>query len=60
VEEREGGPHPLLQVREGLHARLTRAVFYQLADLAQEDTVNGASAWVVWSHGQRFALGTTL
>jgi uncharacterized protein len=60
VEEREGGPHPLLQVREGLHARLTRAVFYQLTDLAQEDTVNGTSTWVVWSHGQRFALGTTL
>ncbi len=57
VEERDGGPHPLLQVRAGLQARLTRTVFYQLADLAQEDTVNGASAWVVWSDGQRFVLG---
>ena len=43
---------PYLHVRRGLEAKLSRAVFYQLADLAvPEDAVPG-----VWSAGTFFAL----
>lgn len=57
VEEREGGPHPMLEVRDGLHARLTRAVFYQLVELAQVQAANDTDMLVVWSQGQCFVLG---
>lgn len=57
VEEREDGPHPLLEVRDGLYALLTRAVFYQLAELAQVQTASGTNLLAVWSQGQCFALG---
>lgn len=57
VEEREDGPHPLLEVRDGLHALLTRAAFYQLAELAQVQAGNDTDMLVVWSQGECFALG---
>lgn len=48
-------PAPYVHVRKGLEARISRAVFYQLADLA----VPGADAATlgVWSRGVFFALG---
>ena len=44
---------PYLHVRRGLEARLSRPVYYQLAEMA----VAGDSAMGVWSGGTFFALG---
>jgi len=45
---------PYLHVRRGLEAKVSRAVFYQLADLA----VPQEGALGVWSGGMFFPLGT--
>lgn len=47
-------PAPYIHVRKGLEAKISRAVFYQLADMARPDA-NGEL--VVWSEGARFSLG---
>lgn len=47
---------PYLYVRDGLEARLTRAVYYQLVDLAVEDKTD--ANWMgVWSGGAFFRIG---
>lgn len=51
VEETTQGPSPRLTVRHGLEAELTRAVFYELADVALAESSNG-----VWSEGLFFPL----
>jgi hypothetical protein len=53
VVETETGPSPRLLVRHGLEAELTRAVYYELADLALETEGNDAG---VWSDGAFFPL----
>ena len=52
--ETENGPSPRVLVRLGLEAELTRAVYYELAELAlsRDDGSVG-----VWSDGEFFALG---
>ncbi|HEY3814062.1 MAG TPA: DUF1285 domain-containing protein [Caulobacteraceae bacterium] len=51
-----GEPAPYLHVRRGLEARIDRAVFYELVDLAEErDTPDGPVLGVV-SRGEFFAL----
>lgn len=48
-----GEPAPYILVKDNLEARLTRATYYALADLAvQKDNMMG-----VWSHGSFHALG---
>jgi hypothetical protein len=47
------GPSPRLSVRHGLEAELTRAVYYELADLA---LAGGDSPPGVWSSGAFFSL----
>lgn len=47
-------PAPYVHVRRGLEARISRAVFYQLADMAVPDE-NGMLG--VWSGGVFFPLG---
>lgn len=54
VTETAGGPSPRLAVRFGLEAELTRAVFYELAELALAEGSNG-----VWSEGVFFPLEET-
>jgi hypothetical protein len=54
IVETGHGPSPRLAVRHGLEAELTRAVYYELAELALAD--GGATAGV-WSEGTFFALG---
>jgi hypothetical protein len=55
TDPQSGEPSPYVHVRAGLEARLSRAVFYQLADLAvpgpQDDMLG------VWSGGLFFTLG---
>jgi hypothetical protein len=55
TDPRNDAPSPYVHVRAGLEARLSRSVFYQLADLA----VSGGAADMlgVWSGGQFFSLG---
>jgi hypothetical protein len=55
TDPQSGAPSPYVHVRAGLEARLSRAVFYQLADIAvpgpQENMLG------VWSGDQFFTLG---
>lgn len=55
TDEKTGAPAPYLHIRDGLEARLTRPVFYELADLAVEgkDGVYG-----VWSRKNFYPVGT--
>ncbi len=52
-----GEPAPYVHVRRGLEARIARAVFYQLADLAVPGDGEQAGLLGVWSGGVFFALG---
>jgi uncharacterized protein len=53
-----GEPKPYLLVREGLEARLTRAVYYELVELGAEDSIDGETRFGVWSAGCFFELGS--
>lgn len=53
VETHEDGPHPYVQVRKGLDALISRALYYELAQLALD---NGSSPPGVWSDGAFFGL----
>lgn len=50
-------PAPYVHVRSGLEARIARAVFYQLADLAMPGEGEHADALGVWSGGMFFPVG---
>jgi uncharacterized protein len=52
-----GEPSPYLQVREGIDAMISRAVFYDLVELAVEKLEEGRMVLVVWSNGVCFTLG---
>jgi uncharacterized protein len=49
-------PAPYVVVRPGLEARISRAVFYQLADLLCEHPRDGRVVSGIWSDGVFFAL----
>ena len=49
----ERGPHPYVEVRNGLDALVARPVYYELAELALAE---GATPPGVWSSGVFFAL----
>jgi hypothetical protein len=51
IVQTPAGPSPRLLVRHGLEAELTRPVYYQLAELALEESPPG-----VWSEGAFFSL----
>lgn len=48
-------PRPYVMVRDGLEARIARAVYYELADIVDETPRDGMVG--VWSFGQFHALG---
>lgn len=50
-------PSPYILIRDGLEARLTRSVFYELAELAREREVGAERVYGVWSKGEFFPLG---
>jgi len=52
-----GEPSPYLVLREGIEARLTRAVFYELVDMGVEEQIDGEIFFGVWSRGFFFPLG---
>lgn len=53
-----GDPHPVLHVRNGLYALLTRNVYYQLVDLATDEPGAGRDDQItgVYSKGEFFPL----
>jgi hypothetical protein len=53
----DGTPAPYILVRPGLEAKLARPVFYELAELGQEELIAGESQFGVWSDGMFFRLG---
>jgi hypothetical protein len=53
-----GEPAPYVHVRRGLEARIARAVFYQLADMAVAGEGGFDGKLGVWSEGRFFALGS--
>ncbi|MGM0631772.1 MAG: DUF1285 domain-containing protein [Pseudomonadota bacterium] len=60
VEQEGSGeqPHPVLSVRDGLEALLTRSVFYELVDLADhQQSGPEESQLMIRSAGRRFRLG---
>jgi hypothetical protein len=52
-----GQPDPYILVRDGLEARMTRPVFYELVELGREERVGDATLFGVWSKGRFFPLG---
>ena len=49
-------PHPVIKVRAGLHALISRAVFYRLVELAVSRGKGEQEEIGVWSHGIFFPL----
>lgn len=54
VEQTEHGPSPRIFVRHGLEAELTRALYYELVEIALSD---GHRPVGIWSEGAFFPLG---
>jgi hypothetical protein len=53
-----GAPNPYILMRDGLEARLTRSVFYQLVEIGREERVGDTARYGVWSKGKFFEIGT--
>jgi uncharacterized protein len=53
-------PVPYLGVGNGLSARLSRPVYYELAALGEFGHVDGKEVIGLWSSGRFFVLGTTV
>jgi hypothetical protein len=51
-------PRPYIHIRGGLEARISRSVFYELVNLAEEIQVPGGRELGVWSDGVFFVLGS--
>ncbi len=56
MREIDGGLLPYLHIRDGLMAKLTRAVYYELVELALDEN---SEAPAIWSDGACFPLGKT-
>jgi uncharacterized protein len=54
----DGGLKPYVLVRDGLEALITRALVYDLAELAVSETIDGREVSGVWSAGSFFPMGT--
>lgn len=52
-----GELRPYLDLGDGMEARLTRAVFYQLVELGREEELDGQRLFGIWSCGRFFVLG---
>lgn len=52
-----GQPRPVIEVRNGVEARLVTSAFYDLAGLAEEMEVAGKTVYGVLSHGKFWEIG---
>jgi len=59
IEAINGAPHPVLVVRDGLEALISRNVFYQLVECAELEIIEGKEHLVLYSAGAQFDLGAT-
>lgn len=59
ADPKSGEPSPYVTLRQGIDARLSRSVYYQLVDLGVEASCEGAHMFGVWSSGCFFPLGST-
>lgn len=57
-DPQSGEPSPYLHLRDGIEARLTRSVFYELVGLGMEEMVDGQRRFGVWSCGRFFVMGS--
>ena len=58
TDQATGEPSPYVHVRDGLEARILRAVFYELVDLGRAEETAGESVYGVWSSGDFFPLSS--
>lgn len=52
-----GEPSPYILVRDGLEARLSRSVYYEVVSVGVEHRTSGETIFGVWSSGTFFPLG---
>lgn len=52
-----GEPSPYVEVREGIHARLVRSVYYEVVARGLEEKIDGEPFYGVWSSGSFFVMG---
>ena len=57
VDPETEAPNPYIVVRDGLEAKITRSVFYELIDVANERIIDGKRFLGIWSKGIFFQLG---
>jgi len=57
IDEETSEPAPYILVRGRLEAKLTRPVFYELADMAEDNPDDGGATMGVWSSGVFFRIG---
>ena len=50
-------PRPVVNLRNGIEARLVTAAYYDLADLVTEESIAGETAIGVWSNGNFYKIG---
>lgn len=50
-------PSPYILIRDNLDALISRSVFYELVEMAEEREEDGVQTLGVWSEGRFFALG---
>lgn len=55
-DERGDGPKPYVLVRYGLRAKLVRAIYYDLVELAVFERISGIEQFGVWSSGRFFTM----
>ena len=48
---------PYLSLRDGIEARLTRSVYYELVALGSEEVIGAERLYGVWSSGTFYPLG---
>lgn len=58
IDPETGEPAPYILVRDGLEARIARAVYYHLVEIGEERRSEDRTELGVWSHRQFFVLGT--
>jgi hypothetical protein len=57
LDPKTGEPVPYVWVRDGLEAKLTRSVYYELVSLGHEETTKEGHQFGLWSSGSFFPLG---
>jgi len=59
IDEVTAEPRPYVTLENGLEAKLTRSVFYELVDIGKSEDIDGKKIYGVWSKGDFFAIAPT-